>query len=83
MDNLINFLYTLSKEKTVILMEKGKMVLMIFISIFTFILIISILALISINLQKEESIPREKQSYDLTEKEIESLTTFSLFSRTN
>ncbi len=58
-----------------ILMEKGKMVLMIFISIFTFILIISILALIGINLQKEESIPREKQSYDLTEKEIDSLTT--------
>ncbi len=57
-------------------MEKRKMTLMVFISIFTFILIVAILTLISINLQKEEeNIPKERQSYDLTEKERESLIT--------
>ena len=57
-------------------MEKRKMALMIIISIFTFILIIGILALVSINLKKEEpKVSKEKEGYDLTNTEIDSLIT--------
>lgn len=60
-----------------IFMEKKKMALMIFISIFTFILIIAIISLVSLNLQSEEKAIKEddlEKKYELTKKEIATLT---------
>ncbi len=54
-------------------MEQGKRAIMIFISILTLIIVVSILFLVNFNLKLEEEETFKEASYNLTEKEIDSL----------